>query len=298
VDTLIRYADQAMYAAKGHNRHCFSHFKPSMQVAARQRHELSNDLRRALDNGEFAVHYQPIVDLEHGHTVKAEALLRWHHPLRGMVSPGEFIPLAEEIGIIGEIGNWVFEQATAAASRWRSLPTSAGPGRSPIQISVNISPRQFIAGTCAGWIEHLHQLGLPSQVLSLEITEGLLLDDRPAVVDSLLAFREAGVEISIDDFGTGYSAMSYLKKFAVDYLKIDRSFVRDLTTDPSDLAIAEAVIVMAHKLGLKVIAEGVETKAQRDLLRQAGCDYGQGFLYSPAVSEADFCHFLMANGRQ
>ena len=298
VDTLIRYADQAMYAAKAHNRNCFSHFKPAMQVAARQRHELSNDLRRALGNGEFAVHYQPIVDLRDGRTVKAEALLRWHHPQRGPVSPAEFIPLAEEIGIIGEIGNWVFAQATAAASRWRSLPTSAGTRQSPIQISVNISPRQFIAGTCAGWIEHLQQLGLPSPLLSLEITEGLLLDDRPAVVDSLLAFREAGVEISIDDFGTGYSAMSYLKKFAIDYLKIDRSFVRDLTTDPSDLAIAEAVIVMAHKLGLKVIAEGVETETQRDLLRQAGCDYAQGFLYSQAVPEADFCRFLADNGRQ
>jgi len=149
-----------------------------------------------------------------------------------------------------------------------------------------------MSGSSAGWIEHLRQHGLPASALAVEITEGLLLDTRPVVIEALMAFRDAGVQVSIDDFGTGYSAMSYLKKFNIDYLKIDRSFVRDLTTDASDLAIAEAMIVMAHKLGMKVVAEGVETAAQRDLLRCAGCDYAQGYLFSRPIDEEAFARLL------
>ncbi|MGE5469323.1 MAG: putative bifunctional diguanylate cyclase/phosphodiesterase [Bacteroidota bacterium] len=289
-ETLVSYADQAMYAAKAQGRNCFCHFTPALQVQALQHVELSNDLRRALLEGQFAVHYQPIVDLATRRTVKAEALVRWLHPQRGLVSPAEFIPVAEEIGLIGLLGNWIFQQAIAAAARWPALPPSA-VGEA-IQVSVNLSPRQLVSGSCREWIDDLRRLGLPSGRLALEITEGLLLDDRPAVVDTLLAFRDAGIQVSIDDFGTGYSAMSYLKKFDIDYLKIDRSFVRDLTTDPTDLAIAEAMIVMAHKLGIKVIAEGVETVEQRDLLQQAGCDYAQGFLFARPMPADDFERFL------
>jgi len=291
VETLIGYADQAMYAAKAQGRNAFCYFKPSMQSSAMARLELSNDLRRALPENQFELYYQPITDLASGRIAKAEALLRWHHPKRGMVGPGEFISLAEEIGIIGEIGDWVFHQAIATASHWREM---LGEQALAVQVSINISPRQFISGICDDWIGDLQRHGVDSQLLSVEITEGLLLDDRPAVVDTLLAFRDAGIQVSIDDFGTGYSAMSYLKKFDIDYLKIDRSFVRDMTTDPSDLAIAEAMIVMAHKLGIKVIAEGVETEAQKALLVEAGCDYAQGYLLARPMPQADFFRYVAA----
>jgi diguanylate cyclase (GGDEF)-like protein/PAS domain S-box-containing protein len=285
IDTLLSYADQAMYAAKAHGRNCFCHFASDMQTMAMQRLEIGNDLRRAVIEAQFEVHYQPIVELASQRVVKAEALVRWRHPTRGLLGPVEFVPIAEDIGLIGDIGNWVFRQAMIAAGRWQA---ALGDSEESVQISVNMSPRQFIAGNSAGWIEHLRREGLPASRLAVEITEGLLLDSRPAVIDTLLAFRDAGVEVSIDDFGTGYSAMSYLKKFDVDYLKIDRSFIRDLTTDPTDLAIAEAVIVMAHKLGMKVVAEGVETEAQRELLRQAGCDFAQGYLFSRPLPVEQF----------
>jgi diguanylate cyclase (GGDEF)-like protein/PAS domain S-box-containing protein len=291
-ETLLSYADQAMYAAKALGRNGFQRFTPSLQQRARQRLELSNDLRRALTEQQFEVHYQPIVELVSRRIVKAEALIRWHHPQRGMVSPAEFIPIAEDIGVIGEIGNHVFEQATTMALRWNAQPSDSASPADTLQISVNISPRQFVTGSCNTWIDSLQRRGLPSALLSAEITEGLLLDERPAVVDTLLAFRDAGIQVSIDDFGTGYSAMSYLKKFDIDYLKIDQSFVRDLTTDPGDLAIAEAMIVMAHKLGIKVIAEGVETEAQCTLLLQAGCDYAQGYLFSRPVPATEFERLL------
>lgn len=291
-ETLLSYADQAMYAAKALGRNGFQRFTPSLQQRARQRLELSNDLRRALSEHQFEVYYQPIVELGSRRIVKAEALIRWHHPQRGMVSPAEFIPIAEDIGVIGEIGNHVFEQATTMALRWNARQSETASPAEALQISVNISPRQFVTGSCDGWIESLRRRGLPSALLCAEITEGLLLDERPAVVDTLLAFRDAGIQVSIDDFGTGYSAMSYLKKFDIDYLKIDQSFVRDLTTDPGDLAIAEAMIVMAHKLGIKVIAEGVETEAQCALLLQAGCDYAQGYLFSRPVPASEFERLL------
>ena len=291
MEALVSYSDQAMYAAKGLGRNRSCHFTPSMQTRAMQRMEIGVDLRRATIAEEFVLHYQPIVDLASNRVVKAEALLRWNHPQRGLVGPADFIPIAEEIGAIGEIGNWVFCEAMAAAMRWRSLLLRAG-AQLPIQVSVNISPQQFIAGTCGGWIDHLRQHDVPPHLLALEITEGLLLDERQGVVDTLMAFRDAGVQVSIDDFGTGYSAMSYLKTFDIDYLKIDRSFVHGVADEPSDLAIAEAVIVMAHKLGIKVIAEGVETAAQRDLLRQAGCDYAQGYLFSRPLPAEEFADYL------
>lgn len=295
MDTLLGYADQAMYAAKTQGRNGFCYFAQPMQVSAMQRLQTGNDLRSAVKGEELVVHYQPIVDLSDNRIVKAEALVRWLHPVRGLLGPDEFIPVAEDIGVISEIGQWVFERAMQMASRWhalRGLKADADTAEAGIQISVNMSPRQFMSGSSAGWIEHLRQHGLPASALAVEITEGLLLDTRPVVIEALMAFRDAGVQVSIDDFGTGYSAMSYLKKFDIDYLKIDRSFVRDLTTDASDLAIAEAMIVMAHKLGMKVIAEGVETAAQRDLLRGAGCDYAQGYLFSRPLDEEAFARVL------
>ena len=283
MESLLKNADQAMYAAKAAGRNGYSWFTPAMQNAAQIRRGLVRDLRSALAAEQFEVYYQPIVELSSGRIVKAEALLRWHHPTQGMISPTVFVPLAEEVNLIREIGDWVFRQVAGQARRWCEA------GYKPFQISVNKSPRQFAPGTSHDeWLDHLREIGLPPECLIVEITEGLLLDDRPDVGERLRLFREAGVQIAIDDFGTGYSALSYLQKFDIDYVKIDKSFIQDLTTDRNDRALADAIVVMAHKLGLKVVAEGVETEQQRDYLAAAGCDYAQGFIYSKPVPVAEF----------
>ncbi|OIR19713.1 cyclic di-GMP phosphodiesterase Gmr [mine drainage metagenome] len=290
LSSLLKNADQAMYVAKGRGRNQYSYFTASMQEAAQTRMKLGNDLRRALDGGQFEIYYQPIIELSSGLPAKAEALLRWHHPKLGFVSPSVFIPMAEEIGLINEIGDWVFRQAALKAKQWCS---SEDRRLSAMQISVNKSPRQFITGDSnLSLLSWLHALDIPPSCIVVEITEGLLMDDRAEVQEKLLAFRDAGIQVSLDDFGTGYSAMSYLQRFDIDYLKIDQSFVRDMVTNPGDQAIAEAIIVMAHKLGMKVVAEGVETAAQRDMLLSAGCDYGQGYLFAKPMSAEDFDRYL------
>ncbi|MBU0753408.1 MAG: EAL domain-containing protein [Gammaproteobacteria bacterium] len=282
IDDLLKHADQAMYAVKNAGRNGFRYFTAAMQTAALERLTLIKDLRAALAAGQFQVHFQPIVDLTSGRTVKAEALLRWYHPRRGWVGPADFIPVAEEVGLIGEIGDWVFREVAQWTRRWRNTTGD------PIQVSVNMSPLQFVGGkVCDTWLAHLGEIGLPGECLVIEVTEGLLLADRPDITDQLARFHAAGIQIAIDDFGTGYSALSYLNKFDVDYLKIDRSFVRDLETDANDRALVEAIVVMAHKLGIKVVAEGVETAAQRDLLAAANCDLAQGYLYAKAMPAAD-----------
>jgi diguanylate cyclase (GGDEF)-like protein/PAS domain S-box-containing protein len=281
VESLLKNADQAMYAAKEHGRNRFSYFTASMQATAQTRLLLSNDLRNAIGAGQLEVHLQPIVELASGRIFKAEALLRWSHPTHGVVGPAQFIPIAEETGLINEIGDWVFKESARTAKRWYDAGLLQATDDGLIQISVNKSPRQFFSGNShETWIDYLKEIGLPAKCIAIEITEGLLLDDRPDVAAKLAQFREAGFRISLDDFGTGYSAMSYLKKFPLDFIKIDQSFVRDMATDHGDQAIVEAIIVMAHKLGLKVIAEGVETEEQCELLKAAGCDFGQGFLFA------------------
>lgn len=286
-EELIRNADQAMYAAKSAGRNQFSYFTRSMQEQARIRLRLGRDLRNALRSGQLQVHYQPVVDLVTGRIAKAEALLRWNHPTQGLVAPSQFIPLAEESGMINEIGDWVFREAAAWSQRWGAQRGA------PFQISVNKSPVQFLSqDEDTSWTEHLESLGLAGNSIAIEITEGILLNASATVSDKLLEYRDAGIQVAIDDFGTGYSSMAYLKKFDIDYLKIDQSFVRDLTADESDRAIAESIIVMAHRLGLKVIAEGIETNEQETLLAAAGCDYGQGFLYAGAAPPADFERML------
>ncbi|MHB0927180.1 MAG: EAL domain-containing protein [Gallionellaceae bacterium] len=288
-EDLLKNADQAMYAAKNGGRNRFSYFTPSMQQAAQARLRLTSELRGALAAGQFRIHYQPIVNLATGRIIKAEALIRWQHPGRGMISPVEFIPLAEETGLIVEIGDWVFREAARQLKQWRTL---YNPG---FQISVNVSPVQLsntIGNSYKAWFGYLQELGLPGQNVVIEITEGLLLGADSGITGKLLEFRDAGIQAAIDDFGTGYSSLSYLKKFDIDYLKIDQSFVRDLVTDPDDMALSEAIIVMAHKLGLKVIAEGVETEAQRKLLTEAYCDYAQGYLFSKPVPAEAFEELL------
>jgi len=289
---LLKNADQAMYAAKNKGSNRFEYFTLSMQQAAQARLRLTNELRGALAADQFRVYYQPIVNLATGHINKAEALIRWQHPVRGMIGPVEFISLTEETGLIVEIGDWVFRESARQLKLWRTLYNCG------LQISVNVSPVQLCStGDCAGkaWFSYLQGLGLPGKSMVVEITEGLLLDADSNVASKLLEFRDSGIQAAIDDFGTGYSSLSYLKKFDIDYLKIDQSFVRNLTTDPDDMALSEAIIVMAHKLGLKVIAEGVETEAQRKLLAGAGCDHAQGYLFSRPVTAEKFEELLKSS---
>jgi diguanylate cyclase (GGDEF)-like protein/PAS domain S-box-containing protein len=291
IDELIKNADQAMYVAKKKGRNRSSYFTASLQVAAQTKLRLTNDLHLALEAKQFRLHFQPIIAMSTGHIQKAEALLRWQHPERGMIAPMEFIPLAEETGLINEIGDWVFKESARWAKRWCSRFAD------DFQVSINKSPAQFRAEGyryAEKWFEFLKELGLSGKNAVIEITEGLLLNADVHVADQLLKLRDAGIQVAIDDFGTGYSSLSYLKKFDIDYLKIDRTFVHNLETDADNMALSEAIIVMAHKLGLKVIAEGVETEGQRKLLAKAGCDFMQGYLFSKAVPPEEFEKLLIA----
>ncbi|MCW8884198.1 MAG: EAL domain-containing protein [Motiliproteus sp.] len=284
VELLQRNADQAMYEAKKRGRGRFQYFTRSMQEAAMARLILTNDLRDAVIDHQFKVLYQPIMELSSGTVHKAEALIRWQHPKRGLVSPLEFISIAEETGMIVPMGNWIFHQSAEQVSQWRQRFGEH------FQVSVNCSPVQFRddSGSQDRWNEQLRKLKLPGDAIVVEITEGLLMDASDYVSDKLAAFAEANIQVALDDFGTGYSSLSYLKRFDIDYLKIDRAFVSNLAPDSEDLALCEAIIVMAHKLGIKVIAEGIETEQQLQLLREAGCDFGQGYLFSPPVAARQF----------
>ncbi|SFE23456.1 bifunctional diguanylate cyclase/phosphodiesterase [Nitrosomonas sp. Nm166] len=280
--SLMKHADQAMYAAKLEGRNRFCYFTPSMQREAYEKMALIHDLREARGRNELQVYYQPILELSSGRLIKAEALVRWKHSRRGMISPTVFIPLAEESGLILEIGEMVFKQSIALIDQWQKRLGYM------IQISVNMSPVQFKFMNKFSWLDELTQLGLPGSCINVEITEGLLLKDSAIVQEYLLEFRNSGIEVSIDDFGTGFSSLSYLKKFDIDYLKIDHSFISQLIDSETDRTLVEAIIVMAHKLGIKTIAEGVETKEQLDLLTQFDCDYVQGFFYSEPIKGKAF----------
>ncbi|HUH39682.1 MAG TPA: EAL domain-containing protein [Castellaniella sp.] len=279
INELLRNADLAMYAAKEGGRNQYRCFAPSMREIALIRRQLHRDLQSAVTERQFQLLYQPIVDLSDGRMFKVEALLRWNHPTRGMLAPAAFIAQVEESGLIREIGDWVFREATLQLKTWPQL--SGGP----LQMSINVSPVQLQADGIRtdDWLAHLTELGLPPDCLTVEITESLLMEMGPATQDRLLAFRHAGVRLALDDFGTGYSSLSYLSRLDIDYIKIDRSFVEDLDEDSESLALCQAIIVMAHKLGLEVVAEGVETRHQCDLLRAAGCNYAQGYLFSRPV---------------
>jgi diguanylate cyclase (GGDEF)-like protein len=290
IEDLLKHADQALYVAKGAGRNRFSFFTPALQEAAQTRVRLAGDLRNALLDRQFRVVYQPIIELASGAIHKAEALIRWDHPTRGLISPAAFIPIAESSGLIVDIGDWVFQQATAQVRAWRQ---SLSP---QFQISVNKSPVQFHHDGVGRtpWADQLQAQGLTGDCIVVEITEGLLLNTSSNVAATLLALRDAGIRVSLDDFGTGYSSLSYLQKFDIDLIKIDQSFVRNLSPGSTDLALCKAIIAMAHALGIQVIAEGVETAQQRDLLASVGCDYVQGFLYARPMPAPDFEAFMAA----
>lgn len=278
VDMLLKQADVALYQAKDAGRNLVRFFNPAMQAAINSRTLMEAALRRALDNGEFRLYYQPQID-QHGGLIGAEALLRWLPPDQGMVSPAEFIPLAEDTGLILPIGQWVLDTACAQLKAWETDPRTQ-----PLQMSVNVSARQFHQ---PDFVESVQQSMVSSGInparLKLELTESVVLDDVDGVVSRMQQLIALGVSFCLDDFGTGYSSLSYLKRLPLDQVKIDQSFVRDVTEDLNDAAIVKAIMAMCRSLGLQVIAEGVETQAQRDFLLQNDCNVYQGFLFCGAI---------------
>jgi len=232
---------------------------------------------------QFEIYYQPIINLKTGNIEKAEALLRWNKPNKGLVLPDEFISLAEKSGLIVKIGEWVYKETMNQNHTWRNKY------KKDLQISINKSPIQFrVDVDIENWLDFMDSLGLSGKEISIEITENVLMESENSVKNKLLKFGSEGIEISIDDFGTGYSSLSYLKKFNVDYIKIDKSFVSSLEHGSKDVALCEAMIVMAHKLDIKVIAEGIEKEVQKDILSSMGCDYGQGYYFSYPLPASKF----------
>ncbi|WP_196139745.1 EAL domain-containing protein [Aliikangiella sp. G2MR2-5] len=289
IEELLKNADQAMYEAKNLGRNRYQYFTHSMQEAAQQRMRLVSDLRNAIERQEFSLYFQPVVDLKTGKVIKAEALIRWNHPSRGIIPPGEFIEVAEETGLIVQIGQWVIQEALDRVVCWRK---SIAPD---FQISVNTSPAQYQANSFdkEAWARNFSRIEENGQAIVMEITEGMMMDASPLITEQLLAFRNSGIQVALDDFGTGYSSLSYLRRFDIDYIKIDRSFVKNLEFEEEDRILCEAIIVMAHKLKLKVIAEGVENKPQLLILKSIGCDYAQGYYISPPVDQQTFEHFAL-----
>ncbi len=289
VETLMKAADAAMYRAKEKGKNNFHYYTDDINKRTFELLLLENDLRRALDQNQFFVAYQPQYALDGGGLVGVEALMRWQHPTRGLIPPAEFIPLAEESGLIVPLGRWMLRSCCSQIKQWLLRGYRLG------RIAVNLSALQFRQpGLVDDITEILQETGLSPENLELEITEGIAMDNVETTVTKLEVLKNMGLQLSIDDFGTGYSSLSYLKRFAIDKLKIDQSFVRDIVTDPNDAAIAASTIALAHKMGLKVIAEGVETAEQVAFLREQGCDEVQGFFYGKPVSALDFERMLCA----
>ena len=282
-NALLKNADQAMYQAKNSGRGRFHYFTNHMQELAQKRVKLLNDLHVAITEKQFELYYQPIVDLKSNQVHKAEALIRWNHPVLGLVGPDDFIPLAEETGLMVEIGSWVYQEATLQAKNWKELYDI------DFKISINKSPVQFKStDNLDEWMEYLENIALLGKNIVIEITENVLVEKNAHIMQKLLKFRDKGIEVAIDDFGTGYSSLSYLKKFHIDYIKIDKSFVDNLATSSQDTILCEAMIAMAHKLDIKVIAEGIEEETQKEILQSMECDYGQGYFYAKPLPADTF----------
>lgn len=282
-ETLLKHADSAMYRAKETGRNNIQFFTAQLNALATERLELENNLRRALDRNQFELAYQPRFDLRSGDIVGAEALIRWRMSDEQTIEPSRFIPIAEEIGLIAPIGQWVLEAACAQNKAWQDA------GFGPLVVAVNVSARQFRQGSFVETVAQvLRKTGLAPEYLEIELTESAVMHDAEQFVAMLNELNDLGVQIAIDDFGTGYSSLSYLKRFPVDRLKVDRSFVQDIATDADDATIVRTIIALGHNLGLKVVAEGVETDQQLAFLRENACDEFQGFLYSAPLSAEEF----------
>ncbi len=289
--SLLKNADTAMYHSKDIGRNTYQFYNENMNAESVDHLALENDLRRALERNQFELFYQPQIDYRSGTIVGCEALLRWRHPERGMVSPMEFIPLAEETGLIHKIGNWVLHTACHQAQFWHTK------GHKDLKIAVNLSGRQFRQANLVLQVaQALIQSGLDARLLELELTEGMIMRNATETTRTLGELKAMGMDISVDDFGTGYSSLSYLKRLPLDVIKIDRSFVMDITTDPDDRAITEAIIGMAQSLKKSVIAEGVETTEQAEFLAARGCNIMQGYLFSPPVPAHEFGELLQNFG--
>ncbi|UCG73491.1 MAG: EAL domain-containing protein [Chromatiales bacterium] len=291
MEELLMHADMAMYQAKAAGRNGHRFFSSSKNTRSLERLDLENELRAALEEGAFSLHYQPKVDIASWQVVGCEALLRWQHPERGWISPGEFVPLAEETGLILPLGRWVVEETCRQLKAWHAA------GFDDLTVAVNVSSQQF---TQSDLLDSVLQIiwaaGLKAQCLEVEITESLLMQNVDETRDVLRKFREAGIKLTVDDFGTGYSSLSYLTQFPLQSLKIDRSFVRNLHVNRQDAAICSAIIAMSKELGLQVVAEGVELEEQLDYLRQHECDQIQGFLFSKPLPADEFIGLLAKDG--
>jgi EAL domain-containing protein (putative c-di-GMP-specific phosphodiesterase class I) len=289
-DELVREADIALYRAKAAGKARAVLFDPTMNARILERLELEGDLRRALERGELRLDYQPIVDLETGRVAEVEALLHWEHPERGLIAPLEFIPIAEEVGLIVPIGRWVLREACRQAQAWQARY----PSERPLLMSVNVSAREFQQPDLIGQVAAvLDETGLAPACLRLEITESVLMDDAPATEATLRGMRALGVRLAIDDFGTGYSSLGYLQRFSVDTLKIDRAFVTPLDHDEQAGTIVRAVTALGHALGIEVTAEGIETAGHWARLRALGCDYEQGYYFARPVPSETMSRLLV-----
>jgi len=286
-ETLIKNADTAMYQAKENGRHSFQFFKPAMNVRAVERQFIEESLRRALERQEFALHYQPIINLSTGEITGAEALLRWTHPVRGLIPPIQFIPVAEDSGLILQIGNWVLREACRQSRAWKDAGLLLG------SMAVNISAMEFgNQNFLAGVFAAIKDTGMDPRSLELELTESVLMKHAESAATVLQALRGQGVQLAIDDFGTGYSSLSYLRKFPIDILKIDQSFVRQITTAPDDATIVTAVISMGRSLNLRVVAEGVERQEEMVFLQARQCDEAQGYYFGRPAPPQQFAKLL------
>ena len=289
-DTLIKNADAAMYQAKAGGRNNYQFYVPAMHADAHKKLFLEHNLRKALDRDEFTIHYQPLVDLASGRTVGAEALVRWKHPELGLLPPMEFIPLAEETGLIIPLGEWILQKACTQARQWRES------GFSPFRMSVNLSMRQFTHNEVTSSVKKAINIsGLDPGLLDLELTESMIMNNTETTIAALRDLKSIGVRLTIDDFGTGYSSLSRLKDLPLSTLKLDQSFVSAITRDKSNAAISRAIIGLSHNLDLRVIAEGVETTDQLEFLRGLDCDEVQGYLFSRPIPAADMTAFMQRN---
>jgi EAL domain-containing protein (putative c-di-GMP-specific phosphodiesterase class I) len=276
-----------MYRAKDQGRGNYQFYSSQMNKHTFERLAMESSLRKAVEHGDFLLHYQPKLHLGTGAVTGVEALVRWRHPDLGMVSPAQFIPLAEESGLIGRIGDWVLRTACEQARKWSEA------GLPALRIAVNLSARQFAQKNLVADIARImEETGIPADSLELEITESLMMQNPEQVAQILHKLRTMGIHLSIDDFGTGYSSLGYLKRFPINCVKVDRSFIKDIPNDKDDMAITRGVIALGHSLRLKVVAEGVETAAQQDFLHENGCDEMQGYLFSRPLPAEDVTRFL------